>query len=290
MQPTESEQTAAAGASEQSDSPIYRGGFATVFSSERYAVFSRLLARLALALLEEHGAPGRRLLDLACGAGVGSEVLAEAGYQVLAVDSSSDMVRCTRERAAAKSLAIDVLHQDMRRLSVPFECHVVTCLFDSLNYLLEESELAEVFVRVADSLAPDGLFVFDMNTPHGLATRWGTRDVLSTARQDLFEFCRNRFDADQAINTTTSLVFVRDEATGLFRLTTEIHRERGYEAETLRGLIENAGFSVVAVSGLGDLYAGISRRLQPLSGESGRIVMVARKRGAGAVGRPHGRG
>src|SRR5215204_6082278 len=92
----------------------YGEGFAAVYAAPRYAVFSRRLARLALQIIEELGAPGTRLLDLACGAGAGSVVLAQAGYTVSGIDRSEIMVQRARELAAKSGLDLTLNVDDMR--------------------------------------------------------------------------------------------------------------------------------------------------------------------------------
>ena len=256
---------------------IYGEGFAAAFVTSRYSLFSRRLAKLALSLVEQHGAPGRVLLDLACGAGEGTVVLAKAGFDTIAIDGSPVMIRYAAQCAEQHGLAISVHRQDMRELSLDRQVDVVTCLFDSLNYLLDVDDLATVLGNVARVLRPGGLFIFDVNTPFGLATRWGTRDLVHTARDDVFEVNQNRYSADTGINNTTTTVFVRIDETGTYRRYTEVHRERGYSAETIAPLIRRAGLEVVSIQGLADSFEGIAKGLSPLDEQTGRIMAVARK-------------
>ena len=142
----------------------------------------------------------------------------------------------------------------MRALQLSRQFDVVTCLFDALNYLLREEELAAVFARVAALFRPRGILVFDLNTLYGLATRWGTRDHVFTARPDLFEANQYRFDDETGINTVTTTLFVRQGSADLFKRFTEIHRERGYPPETVGNLLAAAGFEVVSMQGLSDEF------------------------------------
>lgn len=258
------------------DGPVYGEGFAAVYGSSRYAVFSQRLARLAVSLLAQHGVSGGALLDLACGAGVGSLVFAQAGYSVSAADVSPVMVRHTEARMAAQGLQSRVYLQDMRALALTYQVDVVACLFDALNYLLDDDELAQVFCRVGQALRPGGLFVFDMNTPQGLATRWGTKDVVSTNRAGLFEVNQNRYDSETNINTTTTTIFVREGGSDHYRRYTEVHRERGYATETVVALLTQAGFEIAALHALPDMYEGLAGGLAPLTQDARRIVIAAR--------------
>ncbi len=257
---------------------IYGEGFAAVYTTSRYAVFSQRMARLALSLIAEHGAPGKDLLDLACGAGGGTVLFAKAGYAVSGIDGSAVMIRCAEEKARAQGTALRLTQQDMRAFTLPYQVDVVTCLFDALNYLLQADELVQVFAGVARVLRPGGLFVFDMNTPHGLSTRWGTKDVVSTARADLFEVNQNRYDAATCINTTTTTVFVRADGADLFRRYVEVHRERGYPVEMLIELLRQTGLEMVALHGLSDASQGMIGALTAWAEDAGRVVIAARRR------------
>lgn len=263
---------------QSSPSSVYGEGFSAVYTTSRYAVFSQRLAKLALSLIEKYRAPGTRLLDLACGAGAGTAVLSRAGFEVTGVDQSPVMLRYARDLAHSRGLSIDFQPGAMESFVVEGKFDVVTCLFDALNYLLTEQALSAAFARVAGALRPEGLFVFDMNTVHGLATRWGTKDVVSTNRPNLFEVNQNRFDADTEINTTTTTVFVRKEGSELFQRFTEVHCERGYPIPLLLNLLETAEFETIAALGLSEGYVGVSEGLAPLTPEAGRVVVVARRR------------
>lgn len=259
-----------------SEPAIYGEGFAAVYTTSRYAVFSRRMAKLALLLIERHAPAGRELLDLACGAGAGSLSFAKAGYQVSGVDASSVMIRNAEELAARHGFAWELSVQDMRLFTLPHRVDIVTCLFDALNYMLNEQDLAAVFDRVSHALGPDGVFIFDMNTPHGLATRWGTKDVVATNRADIFEVNQNRYDSETRINTTTTTVFVRDNALGSFQRHTEVHRERGYPLSTIVTLLRKAALEPIAVHGLDDMYQGLTQGLGLPADDTGRIIIVAR--------------
>jgi SAM-dependent methyltransferase len=255
----------------------YGPGFAVVYASKRYALFSRRLAKLALSLLAKHGASGSNLLDLACGSGSGSAVFARAGFHVIGIDRSRTMLDVAEQSARAEGVRLSLYQQDMQTFHVPFQVDVVACLFDSLNYLLEEQQLAATFRRVATALRPGGLFVFDMNTIHGLETRWGSGDRIATMRREFVELNQYHFDPTSRINSVTNTVFVREGDGPLFRRYTEVHRERGYAPEHVFGFLRDAGLDVLAAYGLGDDFQGLTLGLEPLSDDAGRMVVVAQR-------------
>ena len=108
----------------------------------------------------DHGLRGRTLLDMACGTGSSFMPFLRTGYRVTACDISPAMV----ERAAAKAPATRTLVADIRGLGRLGQFDLVTCLDDSLNYLLDRRELGAAFAGMARNLAPGGICAFDLNT------------------------------------------------------------------------------------------------------------------------------
>lgn len=116
-----------------------------------------LLERLA----HDAGLTGYRLLDVACGTGKSFMPMLARGYDVVACDISPSMAAIAREKAAGR---VDVHVHDMRELPKLGEFDLVWCLGDALNYLRDERELHAALASVRRNLAPDGLFVCDLNT------------------------------------------------------------------------------------------------------------------------------
>jgi SAM-dependent methyltransferase len=113
------------------------------------------------ALALEHGLQGRRLLDVACGTGKSFEPLAGRGYEVAACDLSPAMVELARAKAPPGS---QLFVADMRALPVAGRFDLVTCLDDSLNYVLDRAGLEAAIGGMAANLAPGGLLAFDLNS------------------------------------------------------------------------------------------------------------------------------
>src|SRR5262249_44848737 len=89
----------------------------------------------------------------------------ERRYQVAGVDSSATMIEEARRKAGP---GVELFCQDARALHLDRTFDAAVCLFDSLNYLLEEEDLQQAFAGVRRHLNPGGLFIFDRNTIHAL--------------------------------------------------------------------------------------------------------------------------
>lgn len=102
------------------------------------------------------------VLELACGSGEITEMLAKDGFTVDALDLSSEMIEQARQKDVDH--AIRFYCQDMRDLSNFSKYHAIFCLCDSFNYILEKEEVEAFFEEVAKHLEEEGIFFFDTHS------------------------------------------------------------------------------------------------------------------------------
>ena len=105
------------------------------------------------------------ILDLGCGTGTLTELLARRGYDMIGVDNAEGMLRIAMDKRERSGLDILYLLQDMREFELYGTVKAVVSVCDSLNYILEEEGLLQVFRLVNNYLDPGGIFIFDLNTP-----------------------------------------------------------------------------------------------------------------------------
>lgn len=103
---------------------------------------------------------GFRHLDAACGTGTLLQMLRQAGWNSIGVDLSPAMLRAARKKDPALPVAV----ADLRALPVHGSVDLVTCLFDSMNFLIEDDGPARAVRECADALRPDGILYFDIVT------------------------------------------------------------------------------------------------------------------------------
>ena len=133
------------------------------------------------SLLNEYGVKDGLVLDLGCGTGSITELLAKAGYDMIGVDASEEMLELAYEKRAESGHDILYLLQDMREFELYGTVRAIVSVCDSLNYITEEEELLHVFRLVRNYLDPDGVFFFDMNTIYKYSEMLGETTIAVAA-------------------------------------------------------------------------------------------------------------
>lgn len=145
------------------------GNFAHIYDGFGSEDFCLTLTTHIVERLEKYGVPdGVEILDVACGTGVVTVELAKKGYAMTGVDLSQDMLDHARDRAKEHRVSLKLQRVDMRTFTMPQQFPCVICTHDVLDHLFEDEELDQAFARIAATLLPDGLFIFDMNCWEGI--------------------------------------------------------------------------------------------------------------------------
>lgn len=243
--------------------------FAFFYKNGQYPEFSAQMFELVPGVLELFNARPVNVLDLACGEGTFAVAMARAGYRVTGIDTSERMLDYARKRAQKEKAAIIFANYDLRSLPFSEEFDLVTCWFDSLNYLLETNDLQLAFANVRQALRSGGLFIFDMNTIHGLAVHWQRYPCcLQTDKAGIFEVLRPSYDFEKNIATLHVTGFARDE-NGWQRMD-EKHRERGFTLTEIDDCLGKAGLQKLAC------WGSMEDKCEP-EPDSGRVWFVTGK-------------
>lgn len=211
------------------------------------------------------------ILDLGCGTGTLTELLARRGYDMIGVDNAQEMLQIAMEKREVSGLPILYLLQDMREFELYGTVGAVVSVCDSLNYLLEEEDIVRTFRQVNNYLYPQGIFVFDFNTVYKYATVIGDATIAEN-REDCSFIWENYYHEEQEINEYDLTVFVAaggQAQDALFRRFQEVHYQRGYRLEQMREFLERAGLAFVEAVDA-DTHGEVTDK-------SERIYVVARK-------------
>ena len=193
-------------------------------------------------LLRRRGAAPETVLDLACGTGSLSVLLAQRGYRVLAADASEDMLAMAYDKAAGLENPPFFICQRMEQLTLPAPVDLVISMLDSLNYLTDPADARAAMARIYEALTPGGTLIFDINTPEKLRGLDG--QVFLDENEDTYCVWRAEFDQEENICYYGMDLFQRRGK--LWQRSFEEHREYAYTPEQLTGFLREAGFRTVA--------------------------------------------
>lgn len=220
-------------------------------------------------LLEEYGVKEGLVLELGCGTGSMTEILAGKGYDMIGADNSEEMLEIAIEKRERSGHDILYLLQDMREFELYGTVRAVVSVCDSVNYVTEEEELIEVFRLVNNYLDPKGVFIFDFNTKYKYQNVLGDRTI-AEKRDECSFIWDNYYYEEEEINEYELTLFIQEKE-NLYRKFEEVHYQRAYTLEQMFRLVKESGLEFVTA------YDAFTRK-QPTD-TSERIYMIAREQG-----------
>ncbi len=193
-----------------------------------------ILQILAFLYRKDSATEKKDILELACGTGRTASHLVSKGFNVIATDRSLPMLMKASKRLGPGSVACF----DMRSPALNRRFDAVLCLYDSLNYVLKESELLAMFRRIREQLVPGGVFITDIATQFNI-TRHFDGHIFSEHIGNYKASRRSYYDP-QTMLFTTQFDFKTDR-----EQFSETHVQKIYEAKTILDLAQQAGFGPV---------------------------------------------
>lgn len=227
-------------------------------------------------LLTEYGIEDGLVLDLGCGTGTMTEILASKGYDMTGVDFSEEMLDIAMQKREKTGHDILYLMQDMREFELYGTVRAIVSICDSMNYLTEDGDLEQVFRLANNYLDPGGLFIFDMNTEYKYRELLGDQTIAEEREKCSFIW-DNYYYEEEKINEYQLSLFVEDpllsEKTGqdICRKFQEMHYQRAYSLAEVKAALEVAGMEFVAA------YDAFTRN--PVRRDSERMYIIAREQG-----------
>ena len=194
-------------------------------------------------ILDREGVKPRTCVDLACGTGSVSVLLAEKGLDVIGVDMAEDMLTVAFDKACGMENPPRFVRQKLQELRLPKGVDLAVCALDSLDYITEPADCAEAIRRVHKALNPGGVFIFDVNTPEKLRAMDG--QVWLDEDDDVYCVWRGEFDEQTNICSYGMDLFQRQGA--VWHRAFEEHREYAYSREQLTKYLKEAGFTHIEV-------------------------------------------
>ena len=208
------------------------------------------------------------LLDLGCGTGSMTELLAKQGYDMIGVDLSDSMLDIAMEKRAQSGQNILYLQQDMREFELYGTVRAVVSICDSMNYMMEYRDLVQVFRLVNNYLDPRGVFIFDLNTEYKYRELLAD-NTFAEAREESSFIWDNFYDESSGINEYDLTLFIREGQ--LYRKYEETHFQKAYSLDEVKRAALEAGMEFVAA------YDACTRN--PVREDSERIYVIMREQG-----------
>lgn len=219
-----------------------------------------------IGLLKEYDVNGGLVLDLGCGTGNMTEILASVGYDMIGIDNANEMLNIALLKREASGHDILYLNQDMREFELYGTVRAVVSICDSMNYLLKEEDLLQVFRLVNNYLDIGGIFIFDLNTEYKYKQIGDS--IIAENREEGSFIWENNYYEDEKINEYDLTLFLRGRD-GRYNKYIENHLQRAYSLSKIKILIEKSGLEFVTA------YDAFTH--EPVSKTTERVYVIARE-------------
>ena len=217
-------------------------GFAQVYDTFMDNVPYDEWGEYLVSLLKKYGVEDGLVLDMGCGTGAMTRYLDAHGYDMTGIDVSEEMLTIAKEKSSPDIL---YLLQDMREFELYGTMRAAVSICDSMNYILEEDDLLQVFSLVNNYLDPGGIFIFDLNTVYKYQEILGEQTIAED-REECSFIWDNFYDEEERINEYQLSLFIQNEQ-GTYNKYEELHLQKAYEQEEVVSFLYEAGFSSVRV-------------------------------------------
>jgi SAM-dependent methyltransferase len=199
--------------------------------------------------------------DVGCGTGTFLAYLGERGVPTLwGVDRSAEMLARAAEKNAGNGARF--LRQDLRDLRLPEQVDLLTCQFDTLNYVLTDAELHIVLAGFARAIRPGGHALFDVVTTRPHLPDWQERvELAKNARRTVS--LSTGYDDDRRVQTAT--VHVDDGAGSR----SEDHLQRVHSVADVVAAMPGTGLQLLAAQDFSNLAGPVE--------DAERVIFLAQR-------------
>lgn len=243
------------------------GRFASFYDGLMEADYKKIADRIDEIVMENYGKRGI-LLDLACGTGSLCECMAEKGYDVIGTDISQEMLSVALDKKYDSGYNIQYLCQDMRKIDMYGTIDTTVCTLDSLNHLNSKEDILQTFKRVSLFCEPNGLFVFDINTPYKHKCVLGNNTFIFD-NDEVYCVWQNFLGDDLSVEIQLDLFEKENAESESYTRVSEGFREISVDIEEIKSMLEECDFEILKIY---DEYSDNS-----LGEKSERAVFVAKK-------------
>lgn len=222
-------------------------GFASVYDELMDNVPYEEWCKYICSILSSYGIDEGLVLDLGCGSGKFTELMAERGYDMIGVDNSEEMLMMAMDKRYESGHDILYLLQDMREFELYGTVRGIVSVCDCINYITEPSDLEHVFKLVNNYLDNDGIFIFDINTEYKYSEILSD-NTFAENRDDCSFIWENFYDDKTKINEYDLTIFTRcDDDSEIYEKLEEIHYQRAYSVTEIESMLKEAGLNMLHI-------------------------------------------
>ena len=244
-------------------------------SAEMYDLFMDNIeygkwSKYIVSLLKEYGVDDGIVLDMGCGTGNITELLFDAGYDMIGIDNSYEMLSVAMEkRTNGNREGILYLCQDMREFELYGTLKAVVSVCDSVNYILDYDELVTVVRLVNNYLDPKGVFIFDLKTEHFYQSL-GEKTMVDNREEGSYIW-ENNYVKEEKINEYLLTIYAKRETDDAYDRIEEYHQQRAYTIDEVKKAIIEGGMEFVCA------YNAFSHN--QADEDNDRIYFIAKEKG-----------
>lgn len=212
--------------------------FAQVYDELMEDVPYGKIAEIVDDKIKNYGVKNNIVLDLACGTGTLTKALNQLGYEMIGADMSAEMLQIAQEKVPD----VLFLNQPMEDFELYGTVGAIVCSLDSVNYILDDESLFEMFRLCNNYLEPDGLLIFDINTEYKFKNILAD-NIFTFDNERIFYTWENDYSEEEKLCDFYLTFFVKEGES--YTRFDEVHTERAYSDEEIVKALEKNGFSVI---------------------------------------------
>jgi SAM-dependent methyltransferase len=213
------------------------------------------------------------ILDIGCGTGNHSIVLAGRKYRMVGIDQSKNMIEEARKKSEHLKNVL-FLVQDMKRIHAQKKFDCAFCLFNSFGYLTEKNSIIQFFSNLHNTLKTDSLFIVEFWNLAAIKSssykNWTKREkggiVLYRIEDTKFEIGKNVLASEKEF-----MIINGNKLVDNFK---EKHRLRCYTFLEMKELLENNNFQFIDFL---DFDTKNRNKFEKPNWETLRVLAIAKK-------------
>lgn len=221
---------------------MYEYGFSNAYDKLQDADYNAFFEYYK-KVFEKYNLKPELVLDLGCGTGSITLNMAKAGYDMIGIDLSCEMLDIARQKAAAEGYDILFLNQDMTEFELYGTVDAIISSLDSINYITEDGGIEKLFKLCENYLNPGGIMIFDINSEYKLKEVLGNNTFVSE-EDDIYYVWQNSFDEEENICSFILDFFVKNND-GSYDRFSEYQEERAYSKEEIENAVNSSGLKIL---------------------------------------------